>query len=148
LTQNFSSLKKNEGKKKKGKETERPSSDCHNLGSILWADIIHISFFKILIRYFLHLHFQCYPKSPPDPPLSTPLPTPSHFLALSLPCTEAYKVCTTNGPLFPLMPGPSKHRRGCSQSSIGWNTGPPMEELEKKTQGAKGICNPIGGTTI
>jgi hypothetical protein len=33
----------------------------------------------------------------------TPLPTHSHFLALSFPCTEAYKVCTTNGPLFPLM---------------------------------------------
>jgi hypothetical protein len=24
-----------------------------------------------------------------------------------------------------------KYRSGCSQSSIGWNTGPPMEELEK-----------------
>ena len=30
-------------------------------------------------------------------------PTHSHFLALAFPCTEAYKVCTTNGPLFPLM---------------------------------------------
>jgi hypothetical protein len=29
----------------------------------------------ILIRYFLHLHFQCYPKSPPYPP--PPLPYPS-----------------------------------------------------------------------
>ena len=28
-------------------------------------------------------------------------------------------------------PGPSKHRSGCSQSAIGWNTGPPIEELEK-----------------
>jgi hypothetical protein len=28
-------------------------------------------------------------------------------------------------------PGPSKHRSGCSQSTIGWITGPPMEELEK-----------------
>ena len=33
----------------------------------------------------------------------TPLPTHSHFLALAFPCTEAYKVCKTNGPLFPLM---------------------------------------------
>ena len=32
-----------------------------------------------------------------------PLSTHSHFLALAFPCTEAYKVCTTNGPLFPLM---------------------------------------------
>ena len=29
------------------------------------------------------------------------------------------------------MPGPSKHRSGCSQSAIGWITGLPMEELEK-----------------
>jgi hypothetical protein len=29
------------------------------------------------------------------------------------------------------MPVPGKHRSGCSQSAIGWNTGPPMEELEK-----------------
>jgi hypothetical protein len=24
-----------------------------------------------------------------------------------------------------------KYRSGCSPSSIGWNTGPPVEELEK-----------------
>jgi hypothetical protein len=29
------------------------------------------------------------------------------------------------------MPVSGKHRSGCSQSSIGWNTGPPMDELEK-----------------
>jgi hypothetical protein len=28
-------------------------------------------------------------------------------------------------------PGPSKHISGCSQSAIGWSTGPSMEELEK-----------------
>jgi hypothetical protein len=52
------------------------------------------------ITYFLQLHFQCYPKSPPSPP---PLPAHSHFLALAFPCTGAYKVCLTNGPLFPVM---------------------------------------------
>jgi hypothetical protein len=26
---------------------------------------------------------------------------------------------------------PGKYRSGCSQSSIGWNTEPPMKELEK-----------------
>ena len=31
------------------------------------------------------------------------LPIYSHFLALAFPCTEAYKVCMTNRPLFPLM---------------------------------------------
>jgi hypothetical protein len=66
------------------------------------------------IRYFLHLHFKCFPKSPPDtpPPPPTPLPTHSHFLALSSPRTEAYKVCKT--------------------------TGPPMEELEKASKELKG----------
>jgi hypothetical protein len=28
-------------------------------------------------------------------------------------------------------PGSSKHRSRCSQSAIGWITGPPVEELEK-----------------
>jgi hypothetical protein len=46
------------------------------------------------------------------------------------------------------MPGPSKHRSGCSQSAIAWTTGPPMEELEKVPKDLKGVCNPIGGTTI
>jgi hypothetical protein len=31
------------------------------------------------------------------------LPTHSHFLALAFPCTGAYKVCNTKGPLFPEM---------------------------------------------
>ena len=31
---------------------------------------------------------------------------------------------------FEAMPVPGKHRSGCSQSGIEWNTGPPME-LEK-----------------
>jgi hypothetical protein len=33
---------------------------------------------------------------------------------------------------------PSKHRSGCSQSTIGWITGPPMEELEKVPKELKG----------
>ena len=36
------------------------------------------------------------------------------------------------------MPGPSKHRSGYSQSAIGWNTGPLMEELEKVPKEQKG----------
>ena len=36
-------------------------------------------FETIFIRYFLHFHFQCYPKSPPCPPvpLSSPRPPPT-----------------------------------------------------------------------
>ena len=36
------------------------------------------------------------------------------------------------------MPVPGKYRSGCSQSSIGWNSGPPMEELEKVPKELKG----------
>jgi hypothetical protein len=61
------------------------------------------SFFPIFIRYLAHLHFQCYTKSPPYPPTPTPLPTHSPFLALAFPCTGAYKVCKSNGPLFAVM---------------------------------------------
>ena len=43
------------------------------------------------------------PHTVPTTTTTTPLPTHSHFLALAFRCTEAYKVCTTNGPLFPLM---------------------------------------------
>jgi hypothetical protein len=33
---------------------------------------------------------------------------------------------------------PGKYRSGCSQSSLGWNTGPPVEELEKIPEELKG----------
>jgi hypothetical protein len=36
------------------------------------------------------------------------------------------------------MPVPSKYRSGCSQSSIGWNTGPSVKELEKVPKEVKG----------
>jgi hypothetical protein len=42
------------------------------------------------------------------------------------------KKAKSNTPImFVNMLGPSKHRSGCSQSAIGWITGPPMEELEE-----------------
>jgi hypothetical protein len=67
----------------------------------MWVIITYffIRYFYFFIRYLFHLHFQCYPKSPPP----APPPTHSHFLALGFPCTEADKVCTTNGPLFSLL---------------------------------------------
>ena len=46
------------------------------------------------------------------------------------------------------MQGPNKHRSECSQSVIGWIIGPPMEELDKVPKELKGVCNPIGGTTM
>jgi hypothetical protein len=33
---------------------------------------------------------------------------------------------------------PGEYRSGCSQSSIGWNTGPPKKELEKVSKKLKG----------
>jgi hypothetical protein len=39
---------------------------------------------------------------------------------------------------YEAMLGPSKQRSGCSQSAIGWITGPPMEELEKVLKELKG----------
>jgi hypothetical protein len=38
------------------------------------------------------------------------------------------------------MPMPGKYRSGCSQSSIRWNTGPLMKELEKVPKELKGIA--------
>jgi hypothetical protein len=34
---------------------------------------------------------------------------------------------------------PGKYRSGCSQSSIGWNTGSPMKELEKVPKSRRGL---------
>ena len=45
------------------------------------------------------------------------------------------------------MPVLFKYRSGCSQSSIGWNTALPNGGARESTQGAEGVCNPIGGTT-
>jgi hypothetical protein len=41
---------------------------------------------------------------------------------------------------YEAMPVPGKYRSECSQSSIGWNTGPPMEELEKVPKELKGFA--------
>jgi hypothetical protein len=55
-----------------------------------------------LLRIFLNDISNASPKVPHA--LSpTPLPTHSHFLALAFPCTGAYKVCVSDGPLFPVM---------------------------------------------
>ena len=78
----------------------------------LWFFSQHFIF---LIRYLFHLHFQCYPKSPPYPPP----PTHSHFLVLAFPCTEAYKVCKTKGPLFPMV---DDHIRPSSDTYAARNT--------------------------
>jgi hypothetical protein len=61
-------------------------------------------FLKIyyLLHIFLNYISNAIPKVPHTPP-PTSLPTHSHFLALEFPCTGAYKVSMSNGPLFPVM---------------------------------------------
>jgi hypothetical protein len=68
----------------------------------LWF-LFFFFFFPFFIRCLAHLHFQCYTKSPPYPPTPTPLPAHSPFLALAFPCSGAYKVCVSNGPLKALV---------------------------------------------
>ena len=45
------------------------------------------------------------------------------------------------------MPVPGKYRSVCSLSSIRWNTGPPMEELEKVPKELKGSVEVLKDTT-
>jgi hypothetical protein len=63
--------------------------------------VAYLFIYLLLGIYFIYIS-NAIPKVPhtlkPTPP-----PTHSHLLALAFPCTEAYKVCMTNGPLFPLM---------------------------------------------
>jgi hypothetical protein len=58
--------------------------------------------FLFLLGIFLIYISNAIPKVPHTLPL-TPLPTHSHFLTMAFPCTGAYKVCVSNGPLFPVM---------------------------------------------
>jgi hypothetical protein len=64
-----------------------------------WYHEIDIYF--LLGIFFIYIS-SAIPKVPQTFP-PTPLFFHSHFLALVFPCTEAYKVCTTNGSLYPLM---------------------------------------------
>jgi hypothetical protein len=57
-------------------------------------------FIYLLGIFFIYIS-NAIPKVPHNPP--NPLPTHSHFLALALPCTKAYKVCKTDGTLFTMM---------------------------------------------
>jgi hypothetical protein len=61
-------------------------------------------FSQFLLGIFFIYISNAIPKVPCMLPLApAPLPTHSHFLALAFPCTGAYKVCKTKGPLFPMM---------------------------------------------
>jgi hypothetical protein len=61
----------------------------------------------LIVPFLLDIFFiyisNAIPKVPYTLPSPAPLPTHSHFLALAFPCTGAYKVCKTKGPLFLVM---------------------------------------------
>jgi hypothetical protein len=66
--------------------------------------LLSLAFFfnNFLLGIFLIYIFNAIPKVPHTHP-PNPLPTHYPFLALALPCTGAYKVCKSNGPLFAVM---------------------------------------------
>jgi hypothetical protein len=64
---------------------------------------LSLSLYSFLLDIFFIYISNAISKVPYTLHRPAPLPTHSHFLALAFPCTEAYKVCKTNGPLFPLM---------------------------------------------
>jgi hypothetical protein len=68
----------------------------------LFSDINEIFFPFFKLGIFLVYIFNAIPKVPHTHPLN-PLPTHSPFLALAFPCTRAYKVCKSSGPLFAVM---------------------------------------------
>jgi hypothetical protein len=72
--------------------------------AIQYSSVENSFFFsKFFIRYFLHLHFKCYPERLLYDSSLTYSTHPLLLLALASPCTGAYKVCKTKGPLFPMM---------------------------------------------
>jgi hypothetical protein len=77
---------------------DKVSFVCYPLKSLL--DTFFFKYF--LLGIFLIYISNAIRKVPHTLP-PTPLPTHSHFLALAFPCTGAYKVCKSNGPLFPVM---------------------------------------------
>ena len=78
-------------------------------------------FFKLDI-FFIYIS-NAIPKVPYTLPPPCPLPIHSYFLALEFPCTGAYKVCQTKGPLFPMMADQAIFCYICSQRHELWGTG-------------------------
>jgi hypothetical protein len=75
-----------------------------------------------------------------DHPETAPPWDPSHIQPPN-PDTIAYarKTLLTGLAVFcEAMPVPGKHGSGCSQTSIRWNTGPPMKKLQKAPKELKG----------
>jgi hypothetical protein len=59
--------------------------------------------FFLLLHIFLNYISNAIPKVPHTLPPHFPTHSFPFFLALAFPCTGAYTVCVSNGPLFPVM---------------------------------------------
>jgi hypothetical protein len=86
----------------------RGSVHCHQSKEYgdTQADMVvekEMRFFFYLLRIFLNDISNAIPKVPHTLPPHFPTHPFSFFLALPFPCTGAYKVCVSNGPLFPVM---------------------------------------------
>jgi hypothetical protein len=86
--------------------------------SIMWRyfHFFYFFFHFILIRYFLHLHFQCYPPNPPYSPKHLPptQPTPPH----------THTHTPTSWPWLSLVLGHIKFARPRGLASQWWLTRP------------------------
>jgi hypothetical protein len=77
---------------------------CKNLYRILLEPFLFSSFFQFLVYiFFIYISNAILKVHYTLPPCTNPLPPHSHFLAMAFPCTGAYQVCKTKGPLFPMM---------------------------------------------
>ena len=137
---------------------------------------IILVFFFFFFRCFLYLHFKCYPLSwfplqkshilspspcPPTHPLLLPGP--------GIPLYWAIESTQDQGPLLPLMTNQVLLSYICSQShgpfffigglvlgtkEVDAHSHPldgaqvPKWYLGESSQEAKGVCSPIGGTTL
>jgi hypothetical protein len=68
----------------------------------------YLYYFFLLFNIFYYVFPSItFPMLSPKSPITYPPPLPYRpipiFLALAFPCTGAYKVCVSNGPLFPVM---------------------------------------------
>ena len=75
----------------------------HELSMVVYLLSFFFFFFSpnfLLGIFFIYIS-NAISKVPHTPPAL--LPTHSHFLALVLPCTGAYRICKTKGPVFPMM---------------------------------------------
>jgi hypothetical protein len=75
-------------------------------------------FIYFIIGYLFHLHFQCYPKSPPHPPTPTAPPTHSHLLAMVFPVQRHMRSARPMGLSFHWWPTrPSSDTYGARDTS-------------------------------